>query len=256
MVALGLLHLDVGNNVGVEDGRYNVHLFNFKVVIARKSEEDAECGVTDGRSKYGRVVNDLHVASGDKADLVLDDIPGTLTLDLVLPRASEDAHGRSERNEMPCVLGREGGELLIGGKEPVGLSMALHSLFVWARLSHWQGGGRRIRSGRGLCKSTFAAGTGIDDTANGESILIGLLSSRNSRARRWRRMRENDMMRRDERVGLKVIKGSEKLQRFPRVNRWGGRVYQSTEGKRNRYPRLVRGNTAKANDPIGRRAID
>jgi hypothetical protein len=62
MVALGLLHVDVGDNVGVEEGRYNVHVFNFKVMIARKSEEDAECGVTDGRSKYGGVVDGLHVA--------------------------------------------------------------------------------------------------------------------------------------------------------------------------------------------------
>jgi hypothetical protein len=69
-----------------------------------------------------------------------------------------------------------------------------------------------------LCKSTFAAETGIADTANGESILIGLLSSKDNRARRLRRMRDNDVMERDELVGLKVIKGSEKLQRLPRVN--------------------------------------
>ena len=130
MVALGLLHVDVGDNVGVEEGRYNVHLFNFKAVITRKSKEDAECGVADGRSKYGGVVSGLHVASGDKAGLVLDDIPGTVTLDLVLPRVSDDAHGRNERSEMPCVLGREGGELLISGKEPVDHIRALHSLFV------------------------------------------------------------------------------------------------------------------------------
>jgi hypothetical protein len=130
MIALGLLHVDVGDNVGVEECRYNVHLFNFKVVVARKSEEDAEYGVPDGRSKYKGVVNGLHVASGDNAGLVLDDNPGTNTLDLVLSRASDNAHGRNERNEMQGVLGREGGELLIGGKEPVGLIGALHNLFV------------------------------------------------------------------------------------------------------------------------------
>ena len=130
MVALGLLHVDIGDNIGMEEGRYNVHMLNFKVVIARKSEEDAECGITYGRSKYGGVVNGLHVASGDKVGLVLGDIPGTVTLDLVLLRVSDDAHGRNERSEMPCVLGREGGELRISGKEPVDHIRALHSLFV------------------------------------------------------------------------------------------------------------------------------
>jgi hypothetical protein len=116
-------------------------------VVARKGEEDTECGVADGRGKNGGVVNGLHVATSDKAGLVLDDGNSVVTLDLVLLRAADNTHGRDEGNKMLGVLGREGRELLVGGKKPVGLIRALHGLFVGAGFGDWKGSEGRIVKG-------------------------------------------------------------------------------------------------------------
>ncbi len=73
MTALGLLHLDVRNNIGVEERRDDVHLFDLEVMVACEGKKDAKCCVPFRRGEYGGVVEVLHVAVGDEAGLVLDD---------------------------------------------------------------------------------------------------------------------------------------------------------------------------------------
>ncbi len=85
VVAFKLLYVDVRDNVGVKEGCNDVHLLNFKVVMTCKGEEDSDCGVPDGRGKYGGVVEVLHVASSDEAGYILDDGTGAISLDLVFP---------------------------------------------------------------------------------------------------------------------------------------------------------------------------
>ena len=72
----------------------------------------------------------LHVAAGDKAGLVLDDGAGSVSCDLVFPRAFADGHVGGVRHEMPCGLGGEGGKIFVHGEAPVVLVGALYGLYV------------------------------------------------------------------------------------------------------------------------------
>jgi hypothetical protein len=64
------------------------------------------------------------------AGLVLDGGAGSVSFDLVFPRASDDAHVGGVRHEMPCGLGGEGGKLFVRGEALVVLVGALHDLLV------------------------------------------------------------------------------------------------------------------------------
>ncbi len=105
-------------------------MLNLKVVMTCESKKDTECGISDSRSKAGGVVNVLHVTPGNKVGLVLDNVARAIALDLVLPRAANEAHWRNERNKMPSAFGGEGGEFLVKSSEPLGLFRAFHNLFV------------------------------------------------------------------------------------------------------------------------------
>ncbi len=124
MVAFGLLHVNIGDDIGMKKGRDNVHLLDFQVMMACESEENTECGVADGGGKDGGVVDGLHIATGNEAGIVLGDGAVTVALDLIFPRATHNAHKRGKGNEVSGVLGREGRKLLVCGEKPVVLVRA------------------------------------------------------------------------------------------------------------------------------------
>jgi hypothetical protein len=72
MVAFRLFHVDVGGDVGVEEGGDNVHLFYLKLVIASECEENTKGSVAGCRSEDGSVVKVMHVATGNQTSLVLE----------------------------------------------------------------------------------------------------------------------------------------------------------------------------------------
>ncbi len=51
MVAFRLLHIDVGCQIGVEEGGDDVYLFYLKVVVAGESEANTKGSVADCRGK-------------------------------------------------------------------------------------------------------------------------------------------------------------------------------------------------------------
>jgi hypothetical protein len=73
MVASMLFHVDVGGDVGAEEGGDNVHLCYLKVVIASECEENTMGSVPNCRSEDGSVVKVMHVATGNQTSFVLED---------------------------------------------------------------------------------------------------------------------------------------------------------------------------------------
>jgi hypothetical protein len=80
-----LLHVDVNDDIGVEEGSDDIHMFYRKVMIACKCKKNAKSGVPDCGGKDGGVIKILHVATGNEATLVLENRSRTITFNLVFP---------------------------------------------------------------------------------------------------------------------------------------------------------------------------
>ena len=105
MVALRLFHVDVDvDDVSVEEGGDDVHLFNLEVMMTCEGEEDTKSSVTYCGGKDGGVVKVLHVATSHEMSFALDGVTSIFSLDLVLPEATNNMHRREEGDEGPCVL--------------------------------------------------------------------------------------------------------------------------------------------------------
>ncbi len=176
-------------------------------------------------SKYGGVVEVLHVASSDEADLVLDD--GTIraiSLDLVFPGAFDDAHSRDMSHEKPSALGGERGEFLVCGKEPMFFVRAFHGNFVGVRLGNGEGGGKmrgigkyRDGIGGGLGSGSFTTRARVGQLTKEESILRGLKAGNVSRAGGFLR-RDNGFI-----VKVGVVSERVRLNKLPRIIGRGGK---------------------------------
>ena len=51
IIALSLLHVDVGDDIGVKEGGHGIHLLDFKIIMTCESKENTECGITNGGGK-------------------------------------------------------------------------------------------------------------------------------------------------------------------------------------------------------------
>jgi hypothetical protein len=71
MITLRLLHVNVGDDVGVKKGGHDIHLLDFEVIVTSKSEEDTECCVSQCGGKDGGKVKVLHITTSNQTSLVL-----------------------------------------------------------------------------------------------------------------------------------------------------------------------------------------
>ncbi len=132
--------------------------------MTSKSKENAERSVSDSRGKDRGIIKVLNITASDKASLIFNNGSGSVALDLVLPRESNDGHGRKKRYQVLCAFGHDGGEFIIRGEKPMGFVRTRHGLLVRARLdvregnNRWGHIGRERRSSGKLNKSAFSAG--------------------------------------------------------------------------------------------------
>ena len=132
-----MLHVDVGDDVGVKEVGHDIHLLHFEIIVKGESKKNTESGKSHIRGKHGGKIKVLHITASDKTSLTFSNGSKTVALSFELPRASNDAHWSNKRdNKVPCAFGSEEGKLFFGGKEPVGLFRTFHSLFIWARLNN------------------------------------------------------------------------------------------------------------------------
>ena len=66
-VVLKLLHIEVRDDVGIEEGRNDVHLLNLKIVKTSEGEKDIESCVPNSGVRDEGVAKVLHVSAGDEA---------------------------------------------------------------------------------------------------------------------------------------------------------------------------------------------
>jgi hypothetical protein len=104
VIALELLHVDVGDDVGVQEGAHDIHLLSFEIMVIGKRKENTKNSISNSRGKDRGIIKILHVAASDKMSHVFNTGSRTLALDLALSRASNDARmGEKEGQGARCL---------------------------------------------------------------------------------------------------------------------------------------------------------